>query len=69
MNSTPVDNNLSTGNTLPKDDVGGEDAGWPVMPTETEIYLLPDGRVVIADMPIELTALVLELNNGLPEDE
>jgi len=34
-------------------------------PTETEIYLLPDGRVVIADLPMELTPLVSTL--GMPE--
>lgn len=27
---------------------------WPTLPTETEIYILPDGRVVIADLPQEL---------------
>lgn len=26
------------------------------MPTETEIYILADGRVVVADLPAELTA-------------
>ena len=34
---------------------------WPAMPTETEIYLLPDGRVVIADLPVELSGLAAEL--------
>ncbi len=34
---------------------------WPVLPTETEIYLLPDGRVVIADLPVELADLVIQL--------
>ncbi|MEZ4676125.1 MAG: hypothetical protein R2932_18020 [Caldilineaceae bacterium] len=34
---------------------------WSAMPTETEIYLLPDGRVVIADLPIELADLVQAL--------
>jgi hypothetical protein len=34
---------------------------WPVLPTETEIYLLPDGQVVIADLPVELADLVTEL--------
>jgi hypothetical protein len=27
---------------------------WPLLPTETEIYILPDGRVIIADLPAEL---------------
>lgn len=35
------------------------------MPTETEIYILPDGRVVIADLPLELAQLVAQL--GAPE--
>lgn len=39
------------------------DLGWPPLPTETEIYILPDGRVVIADLPAEL-ALALD-NLGL----
>ena len=34
---------------------------WPVLPTETEIYILPDGRVVIADLPAELAMLVEQL--------
>jgi len=36
------------------------------MPTETEIYILPDGRVVIADLPIELAALFAELGTAEP---
>jgi len=27
---------------------------WPSLPTETEIYILPDGQIVIADLPAEL---------------
>lgn len=42
---------------------------WPAMPIETEIYLLPDGRVVIADMPVELTELIIALNGGCDPDE
>ncbi len=38
---------------------------WPALPTETEIYILPDGRVVIADLPAELAPLVEML--GSPE--
>jgi hypothetical protein len=30
------------------------DTAWPV---ETDIYILPDGRVIIADLPAELSAL------------
>lgn len=46
-----------------------EALAWPLLPTETEIYLLPDGRVVIADMPIELLDLVTELNGGVVDHE
>ena len=50
--------------------VPGEQADpWPTMPTETEIYLLPDGRVIIADMPVELTELVTALNGGQLDNE
>lgn len=40
-----------------------EDAvsSWPDLPTETDIYILPDGRVVIADLPAELAALAAAL--------
>jgi hypothetical protein len=33
------------------------DAVWSQLPTETDIYILPDGRVVIADLPVELTSI------------
>ena len=39
-------------------------ADWVPLPTETEIYLLPDGRVVIADLPIELGPLVEALGTA-----
>lgn len=35
--------------------------GFPSLPTETEIYILPDGRVVIADLPAELAGLAAVL--------
>ena len=38
---------------------------FPALPTETEIYILPDGRVVIADLPAELAGLAASL--GAPE--
>lgn len=41
-------------------------SAWPAMPTETEIYILPDGRVVIADLPVELAALFAELGAAEP---
>ena len=33
------------------------EAGDVQWPTETEIYILPDGRVVVADLPAELNGL------------
>ncbi|MEZ4865304.1 MAG: hypothetical protein R3C14_28600 [Caldilineaceae bacterium] len=35
-----------------------ENSAWPLLPVETEIYILPDGRVVVADLPAELAAIV-----------
>lgn len=37
-----------------------------VLPTETEIYILPDGTVMVADMPIELASLLGELGEVAP---
>lgn len=31
---------------------------WPLLPVETEIYILPDGRVIVADLPAELAPMV-----------
>lgn len=31
-------------------------ADWPALPTETEIYILPNGEIVVADLPAELAA-------------
>ena len=36
---------------------------WPQLPTETEIYILPSGEVVVADLPAELAALVAQIGN------
>jgi len=33
----------------------------PLWPVETDIYILPDGRVIIADLPAELAALAASL--------
>ena len=41
-----------------------EPAAWPALPTETEIYILPDGRVVIADLPAELAPLAAALGTA-----
>lgn len=45
-------------------DAAAPDAAAPDaarFPTETEIYLLPDGRVIIADLPAELAAALAQL--------
>lgn len=34
---------------------------WPLLPVETEIYILPDGRVIVADLPAELAPLLASL--------
>ena len=34
---------------------------FPALPTETEIYILPDGRVIVADLPLELAPLAQAL--------
>jgi len=39
---------------------------WPLLPVETEIYILPDGRVVVADLPAELVPLLAAL--GIADD-
>ncbi len=47
-------------------DADGADSSWPAMPTETEIYILPDGWIVIADLPAELAPLLIELGEAEP---
>jgi len=32
------------------------------MPVETEIYIMPDGRVIVADLPAELADMIEEWN-------
>jgi hypothetical protein len=34
---------------------------WPSLPTETEIYILPSGEIVVADLPAELAAQLAQL--------
>ncbi len=34
---------------------------WPLLPVETDIYILPDGRVIIADLPGELATRLTQL--------
>lgn len=36
---------------------------WPELPTETEIYILPSGEVVVADLPAELAALITQIGS------
>jgi hypothetical protein len=40
---------------------------WPALPTETEIYILPNGQVVVADLPAELAPAIKELGVSLAE--
>ena len=51
--------------TLPSTKTEVSENVWLTLPTETEIYILPDGRVVIADLPVELAPLLAAL--GEPE--
>lgn len=44
---------------------GRAEANLPLLPVETDIYILPDGRVVIADLPANLSRLATAL--GAPE--
>jgi hypothetical protein len=37
------------------------DESWPSLPTETEIYILPSGEIVVADLPAELAALLTQV--------
>ena len=53
-------NPSSTSPSPAPEPASGADA-WPALPTETEIYILPDGRVVIADLPAELAGLAAGL--------
>ena len=39
---------------------------WPLLPVETEIYILPDGRVIVADLPAELAPLLAALGMTTP---
>lgn len=50
---------LTATSTLAPNEV--EAQPWPLLPVETEIYILPDGRVVVADLPAELAPLLAAL--------
>jgi hypothetical protein len=36
---------------------------WADLPTETEIYILPSGEVVVADLPAELALALASLTS------
>ena len=42
------------------------DSVWAALPTETEIYILPDGEIVVADLPAELAAQLAQLTQTDP---
>jgi len=42
------------------------ESGLPLLPVETEIYILPTGEVVVADLPVELAAAILPWPTGGP---
>jgi hypothetical protein len=49
------------------------DGTWLALPTETEIYILPSGEIVVADLPVELAAfldhpLLTDCKDQLPSD-
>ena len=63
---TPVSSSANK-RTLPTAGLSQEPAAdWPLMPTETEIYIMPDGQVVFADLPVELSELVDQLGGVEP---
>ncbi len=39
---------------------------WPSLPSETEIYILPNGEIVVADLPAELAAQLAQLTQFEP---
>jgi hypothetical protein len=42
---------------------------WASLPTETEIYILPSGEVVVADLPAELAVALASLSTvGQPTE-
>jgi hypothetical protein len=42
---------------------GAPGTDWPALPTETDIFILADGRVVVADLPAELAPLAVALGD------
>jgi hypothetical protein len=60
---------MSTSTSPASDPGAGGDGGAAApfaLPVETDIYVLPDGRVVVADLPAELASLVAELGAAEP---
>jgi hypothetical protein len=41
-----------------------QESAWPALPVETEIYILPNGEIVVADLPAELAAQIAQLTQG-----
>lgn len=54
--------------TTPSALANGATPEWPALPTETEIYILPSGEVVVADLPAELAGLVEQLGDVKTDD-
>lgn len=44
------------------------DDSWPLMPTETEIYILPNGEIIVADLPTELAEQLAQLQTVKSSD-
>jgi hypothetical protein len=40
-----------------------QDSAWPALPTETEIYILPSGEIIVADLPAELATRLAHLTS------
>ena len=47
----------SSPDSTPDSPLPAPSPAWPLLPNETEIYILPDGQVIIADLPAELAGL------------
>lgn len=55
---------MSNSTSLPK-----SESGPLPMPVETEIYILPNGEIVVADLPAELVSLIAARSPGTPDGE
>jgi hypothetical protein len=63
--------NIMTKQTMPTSPLASAEpdpALWPAFPTETEIYILPDGHIIVADLPAALAGL-LDLTQPTSTDE